>query len=104
MNLQKRAAIILIAVSALGYFVDVYDLIIFSVVRKASLAGLGVPDGDLLSLGLFLLNLQIAGVLLGGFLWGVLGDKLGRLSVLFGSIILYSLANILNAYVSTLSQ
>ena len=100
----SKGAIVLIAVSALGYFVDVYDLIIFSVVRKASLAGLGVPEADLLSVGLFLLNLQIAGVLLGGFLWGVLGDKLGRLSVLFGSIILYSLANILNAYVNTLWQ
>jgi putative MFS transporter len=103
-NFSMKAAVALIIVSSLGYFVDVYDLIIFSVVRTSSLVGLGAPSGDLLSLGLLLLNLQIAGVLLGGFLWGVLGDKIGRLSVLFGSILLYSTANILNAYVGTILQ
>jgi MFS family permease len=103
-DIPLKAAVALIIVSSLGYFVDAYDLIIFSVVRSTSLADLGVPSTNLLSLGLLLLNLQIAGVLLGGFLWGVLGDKVGRLSVLFGSILLYSGANIFNAYASTIWQ
>ncbi|HWY50886.1 MAG TPA: MFS transporter [Chthoniobacterales bacterium] len=100
----SRPVITLLIVSALGYFVDVYDLIIFSVVRSASLAGLGVPPPEMLSVGLRLLNIQLAGVLAGGILWGILGDKRGRLSVLFGSIILYSAANIANAYVATIGQ
>lgn len=102
--ISSRKAILLTAVAALGYFVDVYDLIIFSVVRKASLQGIGVPDESMLSVGLELLNWQVAGVLLGGLLWGVFGDKKGRLSVLFGSIILYSVANLLNAYVTEVWQ
>jgi MFS family permease len=85
-----------VVVSALGYFVDIYDLVLFSIVRIASLRDLGVPDDQLLEQGVRLLNMQMIGMLLGGVLWGVLGDKLGRLSVLFGSILMYSLANLAN--------
>ena len=90
-----------ILVAALGYFVDIYDLILFSIVRIKSLKGIGVPDAELLSQGVLLLNMQMIGMLLGGILWGVLGDKKGRLSVLFGSIFLYSAANIANGFVQT---
>ena len=87
-----------VIVAALGYFVDIYDLILFSIVRVDSLKSLGVTTpADLTNQGLFLINMQMGGMLLGGILWGVLGDKKGRLSVLFGSILLYSLANIANA-------
>lgn len=100
----KRVTIVLIIVSALGYFVDVYDLLLFSVVRKKSLLALGVPDPDTLAIGLRLLNYQTIGLLLGGIFWGILGDKKGRLTVLFGSIVLYSLANIANGFVINVSQ
>src|SRR6185312_16609800 len=100
---RSSIAPLLIAAS-LGYFVDVYDLIIFSVVRTRSLTDLGVPPTSTLPIGLLLLNIQIAGLLLGGPLWGILGDKLGRRTVLFGSIILYSLANLANAYVTNIGQ
>ena len=89
-----------ILVAALGYFVDIYDLILFSIVRVSSLRGIGVPDSDLLGTGVILLNMQMAGMLVGGILWGILGDKRGRLSVLFGSILMYSLANIANGLVT----
>lgn len=94
----------LIAVSALGYFVDVYDLLLFSVVRKKSLLDLGVSEIDSLNVGLRLLNFQMAGLVIGGIMWGIFGDKRGRLSVLFGSIILYSVANFLNGYVVEIWQ
>ncbi|MEK7357970.1 MAG: MFS transporter, partial [Bdellovibrionota bacterium] len=81
-----------------GYFVDIYDLLLFSIVRVQSLKDLGVPDDQLLDQGVVLINAQMAGLLLGGVLWGILGDKKGRLSVLFGSIFLYSAANIANAF------
>src|SRR5688572_4232798 len=93
-----------VIVAALGYFVDIYDLLLFSVVRKASLGELGVPAGELLSTGEYLLRIQMGGLLAGGVLWGVMGDKRGRLSVLFGSILLYSLANIANGFVTTVDQ
>jgi len=89
---------LLITVSSLGYFVDVFDLLLFSVVRKKSLLDLGVADADTLAIGLRLLNWQMFGILLGGFAWGMVGDKRGRLSVLFGSIILYSVANLANGF------
>src|SRR5258706_14468899 len=92
-----------LVVSALGYFVDIYDLILFSMVRMKSLRAIGVPEAALLNEGIHLINWQMGGMLLGGILWGILGDKRGRLSVLFGSIILYSLANIGNAFVTTVS-
>ncbi|MHC2990645.1 MFS transporter [Pontibacter sp. HJ8] len=92
-----------VIVAALGYFVDIYDLVLFSIVRIPSLQSLGVTDpAALLEEGVLLLNMQMAGMLLGGIAWGVLGDKKGRLSVLFGSIFLYSVANILNGFVTTI--
>lgn len=94
----------LIAVAALGYFVDVYDLILFSVVRNPSLKSLGLVGDDLLNKGLDLMNVQMAGMLIGGILWGIYGDKKGRKSVLFGSILMYSLANALNGLVQDLNM
>ena len=88
-----------ILIAALGYFVDIYDLILFSIVRIKSLHGIGLPDDQLLPQGVFLINMQMSGMLLGGILWGILGDKKGRLSVLLGSIFLYSIANIANSFV-----
>ncbi len=93
-----------ILVAALGYFVDIYDLILFSIVRVPSLKSLGLDDAMITSQGLLLLNLQMAGMLVGGILFGILGDRKGRLSVLFGSIFLYSVANILNGFVQTIEQ
>jgi MFS family permease len=93
-----------VIVSALGYFVDIYDLLLFTIVRVPSLRGLGVPESQLVPVGVYLLNLQMAGLLVGGFLWGILGDKRGRVSVLFGSIALYSLANLGNAFVTDVNQ
>jgi MFS transporter, putative metabolite:H+ symporter len=93
-----------VVVAALGYFVDIYDLLLFGIVRKASLLSIGVPEKNLLDAGTFLLNVQMGALLVGGLLWGMLGDKRGRLSVLFGSIVLYSLANIANGLVHTLPQ
>jgi len=94
-----RNAVLLVLVASLGYFVDIYDLLIFSIVRKASLIGIGVKTADVLAKGVFIINVQMFGLLLGGILWGVLGDKLGRIKVLFGSILLYSIANFANSYV-----
>ncbi len=99
--LQKHRNVSLtIILAALGYFVDIYDLILFSIVRIKSLRDIGIPDDALLSNGVLLLNMQMGGMLLGGVLWGILGDKKGRLSVLFGSIAMYSVANIANAFVT----
>jgi MFS family permease len=83
-----------VIVASLGYFVDVYDLLLFNVVRVPSLLDLGLSEGQVSTVGSKIYNWQQAGLLLGGFFWGVLGDKLGRRSVLFGSILMYSLANI----------
>ncbi|GAB3338088.1 hypothetical protein GCM10027299_49870 [Larkinella ripae] len=91
-----------VIVAALGYLVDMYDLFLFSVVRVPSLKAMGVEGDQLLPEGIALLNWQMAGMLLGGIFWGVMGDKRGRLSVLFGSILIYSLANIGNGLVTTL--
>lgn len=88
-----------VIVAALGYFVDIYDLILFAVVRVPSLKSLGLSEAEILEKGVFLLNTQMVGMLLGGILWGVLGDRKGRLSVLFGSILTYSVANGANAFV-----
>ncbi|WP_155297363.1 MFS transporter [Spirosoma aerolatum] len=93
-----------VLVAALGYLVDMYDLFLFSVVRVPSLKALGVDGDRLLGDGLLLLNTQTAGLLVGGIFWGILGDRRGRLSVLFGSILLYSLANIANGFVTSLDQ
>lgn len=94
-----------VIVAALGYFVDIYDLLLFSIVRVTSLKSLHVvTEQDLLDKGIYLINAQMAGLLLGGILWGIMGDKRGRLSVLFGSILLYSLANIANGFVTSVDQ
>lgn len=98
---QSRHVTLAVLVAALGYFVDIYDLILFSIVRVQSLVGIGVPEDQLLSQGVFLLNMQMGGMLTGGILWGILGDKRGRLSVLFGSIFMYSVANIANGFVDS---
>lgn len=101
-SVARRAQVLAILVAALGYFVDIYDLVLFSVVRKPSLEALGVHDPkEILATGVTLLNTQMTGMLVGGVLWGVLGDKRGRLSVLFGSILLYSVANIANGFVGS---
>ncbi|MNE03426.1 putative niacin/nicotinamide transporter NaiP [compost metagenome] len=101
----SRNVVLLIIVAALGYFVDIYDLILFSVIRIKSLNGLGITDPDQLSsIGSFLINCQMIGMLTGGILWGILGDKKGRLWVLFGSIITYSIANIANGFVTNVDQ
>ncbi len=95
----------IVVVASLGYFVDIYDLILFSIVRVKSLNELGILDkAAVKAQGEYLLSMQMGGMLFGGILWGILGDKKGRLSVLFGSILLYSLANLANAYVHTLEQ
>lgn len=93
-----------VVVAALGYFVDIYDLLLFSIVRVQSLKDLGVSDADMLHKGIYLINMQMGGLLIGGILWGILGDKRGRLSVLFGSILIYSLANIANGFVTSVDQ
>jgi predicted MFS family arabinose efflux permease len=98
---SRSMAAFTVLVAALGYFVDIFDLLVFNVVRKPSLAELGVIDARQIEIGTSILNWQMGGLLLGGIVWGVLGDKRGRLSVLFGSILMYSLANIANAYVSS---
>lgn len=101
---NKKNVFAIVLVAALGYFVDIYDLILFSIVRVASLKSLNVPADGMLDTGVLLLNMQMGGMLLGGILWGILGDKRGRISVLFGSIFLYSTANILNGFVTSVEQ
>ncbi|MBI5247457.1 MAG: MFS transporter [Elusimicrobia bacterium] len=96
---DSRNATAAVLLAALGYFVDIYDLILFSIVRVSSLKDIGVASDKLLDTGLLLINMQMTGMLVGGLLWGILGDKKGRLSVLFGSIAMYSLANIANGFV-----
>src|SRR5690242_2414828 len=96
----NRNVIFLVIVASLGYFVDIYDLLIFSIVRVKSLTDIGIVDkADITAKGTFIINVQMFGLLLGGILWGIVGDKLGRIKVLFGSIILYSAANFINSYV-----
>lgn len=99
-----RQQILIIIVASMGYFVDIYDLILFNVVKKASLLSLGFQPEELKEVEIFLFNCQMGGMLMGGILWGMLGDMRGRLSVLFGSILMYSLANIANAYVWDLNS
>ena len=105
----RKVAILAVIVAALGYFVDIYDLILFAMVRKPSLKDLGLCVGlddiacrsVLADNGFHLINMQMGGMLVGGVLWGMLGDKRGRLSVMFGSITMYSIANIANGMVHT---
>jgi MFS transporter, putative metabolite:H+ symporter len=109
MNQVKPASIFNIAVivAALGYFVDIYDLLLFTIVREPSLAGLGVDlsiKKEVIAASTSVINWQMWGLLIGGIIWGVMGDKKGRLSVLFGSIILYSIANFITGFVQTVEQ
>ena len=93
-----------VLVAALGYFVDIYDLLLFGMIRNSSLLSLGLTGDEAVKTGLHVMSVQMYGLLIGGILWGIMGDKKGRLSVLFGSIILYSLANIANGFVQTVDQ
>jgi MFS transporter, putative metabolite:H+ symporter len=93
-----------VIVGALGYFVDIYDLLLFGIIRKPSLTSLGLTAEQVLTQGEFIISVQMVGLMLGGILWGIMGDKKGRLSVLFGSILLYSIANIANGMVKTVDQ
>jgi MFS family permease len=88
-----------VIVAALGYFVDIYDLLLFGIVRVPSLKDLGLTPDEISTVGASILNWQMGGLLIGGILWGIIGDKRGRLSVLFGSIITYSIANIACGFV-----
>lgn len=106
MNKHKNAGLfsIPVIVAALGYFVDIYDLLLFSIIRVKSLKSLGLSDALIDTEGKFIISIQMYGLLIGGILWGMMGDKKGRLSVLFGSIVLYSLANIANGFVHTVNE
>lgn len=102
---RKSPFNLVVLVAALGYFVDIYDLQLFNVISRKSLAGIGITDPAVIDRYDYMLFLwQMSGMLIGGLLWGILGDLKGRKSVLFGSILLYSLANIANAFVTTLPQ
>lgn len=91
--------IFLVLVASLGYFVDIYDLLVFSIVRISSLKDLGLNEQQITDKGQFIISVQMFGLLLGGIMWGIIGDKLGRIKVLFGSILLYSIANFANGLV-----
>jgi len=103
---QKKLGIfsLPVIVAALGYFVDIYDLLLFSIIRIPSLRSLGLNDSQIAKQGLLIINIQMIGLLVGGIIWGILGDKKGRLKVLYASIILYSLGNIANGFVQTVDQ
>ncbi len=103
-TISREILSIPVIVAALGYMVDMYDLFLFSINRVASLKSLHLSGEKLLGDGIMLLNLQMAGMLIGGIFWGIMGDKKGRLSVLFGSILIYSIANIGNGFVTNISQ
>jgi MFS transporter, putative metabolite:H+ symporter len=106
MSLPKRSAItITVLVASLGYFVDIFDLQLFNIISKSSLQGLGITDPLMIGKYDYSLFLwQMGGMLAGGLIWGIVGDKVGRKSILFGSILLYSLANIGNAFVVDMTQ
>ncbi|PQJ12417.1 MFS transporter [Flavipsychrobacter stenotrophus] len=106
MNQSKSIGLLSIPVlvAALGYFVDIYDLLLFGMVRNTSLLSLGLTGDKAINTGLEIMSVQMYGLLIGGIFWGILGNKKGRLSVLFGSILLYSAANIANGFVHTIQQ
>ncbi len=103
---QKKYGILSVpvVVAALGYFVDIYDLLLFTIVREPSLRSLQIEDAHMIAASTKIINWQMIGLLLGGIIWGVMGDKRGRLSVLFGSILLYSVANFLTGFVTNIDQ
>jgi MFS transporter, putative metabolite:H+ symporter len=107
MNQPKTNASIFnitVIVAALGYFVDIYDLLLFQIVRVKSLESLGFTGQANQLAGEYIINAQMVGLLIGGIIWGIMGDKKGRLSVLFGSIVLYSVANIITGFIQTKEQ
>ena len=93
-----------VIVAALGYFVDIYDLLLFAFIRLSSLQSFGYTPEQSVDIGLNVISWQMTGLLIGGILWGIIGDKRGRMSVLFGSIVMYSLANIANGFVHDIVQ
>lgn len=101
---MTRKVWILLIVASLGYFVDIYDLILFNIVKKDSILSLGFKESAIRELEIVLFNYQMFGMMIGGLIWGILGDKRGRVMVLFGSILLYSLANIANAFIIDIEQ
>ncbi|MBV9961878.1 MAG: MFS transporter, partial [Parafilimonas sp.] len=103
-NRQQSVFSLAVIVAALGYFVDIYDLLLFTIVKKTSMLAVGSSDATMLADSTKVINWQMAGLLIGGIIWGILGDKKGRLSVLFGSIILYSIANFITAYITTVDH
>lgn len=107
MQADKKAASIFsltVIVAALGYFVDIYDLLLFGIIRIPSLKDMGLTPVQITTDGESILSWQMTGLMLGGIIWGILGDRKGRSSVLFGSILLYSIGNILNGFVQTVDQ
>jgi MFS family permease len=100
----NRNVIFIIIVASLGYFVDIYDLVIFSIVRVQSFQDIGIPEAQMRTGGEYVLNMQMGGLLIGGIVWGIIGDKFGRIKVLVGSILLYSIANMANAYVHNINS
>ncbi|RZJ67790.1 MAG: MFS transporter [Flavobacterium sp.] len=100
---SKKNVVLIVLVASLGYFVDIYDLVIFSIVRIKSFQDIGVAEETMRLNGEYVINMQMAGLLIGGFIWGIIGDKYGRLKVLFGSILLYSLGNIANGFVTDIN-
>ena len=99
-----RNVIFLVLVASLGYFVDIYDLLVFSIVRMPSLLAIGVKPADVKAVGVTIINWQMFGLLIGGLLWGIMGDKIGRIKVLFGSILMYSIANFINGRVTGVEE
>ena len=93
-----------VIVGSLGFFVDIYDLLLFSIVRKSSFKDLGVAAADMKNIGENIISWQMLGLTIGGIVWGIIGDKKGRRNVLFGSIFLYSLATIANGFVTNIDQ
>ncbi|MEI6190143.1 MAG: MFS transporter [Chitinophagia bacterium] len=106
MNTNKQIGLLSLPVfvAALGYFVDVYDLLLFTIVRQPSVMSIGSTAATIIIDSAHIINWQMSGLLIGGILWGVIGDKKGRLKVLFGSILLYSVANILTSFVQDVDQ
>ncbi len=103
MNIPLKVKLAVL-VAALGYFVDAFDLLLFSILRVSSLTDLGLSGDDLLHAGKWLISCQMWGMLLGGLFWGILGDRIGRIKVLFGSIFLYSVTTFLNAFIVDTTQ
>ena len=101
-TIKTQSIYFLLAVTSLGYFVDAGDLVVASLVRSSSIKALGLAtdDATVKQIGLSFESWQSWGILLGGIVWGIFGDKIGRLKVLYGSIAFYSVATLLNGYLT----